>query len=72
MYTVKQARLLANKTQEDMADILGIHVQTYRKLEHNPTEITIGQAKIIAEITGVSVNHIFFGSDSTDCREVVT
>lgn len=68
MYTVKQARLLAEKTQEDMADILGIHVQTYRKLEQNPTEITIGQAQMIAEITGVSVNQIFFGSDSTECR----
>lgn len=68
MYTVKQARLLADKTQEEMADILGIHVQTYRKLEQNPTEITIGQAQMISEITGVSVNQIFFGSDSTECR----
>ena len=34
-YTIEQARKLKNKSQEDVAKILNIHVQTYRKIEKN-------------------------------------
>lgn len=60
--SLKQIRLVKGKTQEDMANLLSIHVQTYRKLEENPEEITIKQAKLIATFLGVSYNDIFFGS----------
>ena len=43
-FTIKQARLFADKTQQEMADFLGIHVQTYRKLEENPAKATVEQA----------------------------
>lgn len=59
-FTVKQARLLAGKKQKEMADFLGIHVQTYRKIEENPSKATIEQAQKIAAITGISYDQIFF------------
>lgn len=43
--TLKQARLIKEKRQKDLAKLLGIHVQTYRKLEQHPEELTIKQAK---------------------------
>lgn len=61
-YTLKQARLLAGKTQREMADELSIHRDTYLKLEKNPELTTIKQAKKISEITQISYNDIFFAS----------
>lgn len=34
-FSLKQARLYRAKTQADMAKLLGIHIETYRKLEIN-------------------------------------
>lgn len=59
-YTVKQARLLAGVTQQEMADALGVHRSTYIKMESDPEEITVGQAKKISEVTGIPVDNIFF------------
>ena len=53
-------RLIKEKTQDEMAEKLGIHVQTYRKLEENPDEVTVKQAKIISDFLGVSYDDIFF------------
>lgn len=58
--TVKQARKMAGLTQQAMADGLGINRSTYIKLEKNPDEITVGQAKKICEMTGVVIDNIFF------------
>lgn len=58
--TLKQARVLQDKTQEQMAAVLGVHVQTYRKLEENPENITIKQAKIISSFLKVNYDNIFF------------
>lgn len=58
--SLKHARLLREKTQEHMANLLGVHVQTYRKLEENPDEVTIGQAKVLSEELGFSYDTIFF------------
>lgn len=58
--TVKQARQFANLTQDKMAEELGMHVQTYRKIEENPGRATIEQAKTISKITGVNLDDIFF------------
>ena len=59
--TVKQARQIKEKTQRQMAEMLGLHVDTYRKIERTPNSATIGQAKKISEITGIPYNEIFFG-----------
>lgn len=58
--TLKQARLLGEKTQDQMAELLHIHVQTYRKLEENPEEVTIKQAKAICKYLGQNLDTIFF------------
>jgi len=65
LFTVEQARKLAGKSQQEMANGMGIHRQTYMKLEKNPDTATIKQAKRIAELTGISVEEIFFGNEST-------
>lgn len=57
--SLKQMRLIKGKTQDEMAELLNIHVQTYRKLEENPDEATIKQAKKISEFLGVSYDDIF-------------
>ena len=43
-----------------MADFLGVHVQTYRKLEKDPSAATVEQARKISEITGIPYDQIFF------------
>ena len=48
-FSLKQARLYRAKTQADMAKLLGIHIETYRKLEINQNTVTIEQAKVICE-----------------------
>lgn len=62
--TLKQARLLREKTQQDMADFLNIHVSTYQKLEQNQELITIKQAKLISFFLDFDVNDIFFSNNS--------
>lgn len=59
-FTLKQARLIREKHQEEMAELLDMHVQTYQKLEKNPDNVTIGQAKKIAEYLDIPYNDIFF------------
>ncbi|MGI5927159.1 MAG: helix-turn-helix transcriptional regulator [Thermacetogeniaceae bacterium] len=59
-YTVKQARVLKDITQEQMAIKMGVSTATYRKLEENPDIITIRQARIIARETGQPFDAIFF------------
>lgn len=66
--TLKQARCVAEKTQQQLADFLGIHVQTYRKIEVKPEIATIKQAKDISRFLGISYNEIFFDSQSTKSR----
>lgn len=61
--SLRQVRRLKDKTQEEIAQLLNVHVQTYRKLEENPEFITIGQAKKIADYLGISYNEIFFADN---------
>ena len=68
VFSVKQARLISNLKQTDMAKKLGIHVQTYRKIEQNPDLATIEQAKKIAEIVEIPYDEIFFTCNSTLSR----
>lgn len=68
--TLKQARLMKGFTQREIAKRLGVHVQTYSKMEKHPDSVTIGDAKRICEILGVSYDYIFFNVDSTLSRNV--
>jgi DNA-binding XRE family transcriptional regulator len=59
-FTLKQARLVNEKSQAEMADMLGVHVNTYRHLEEKPDDVTISQAKKISEFLKIPYNDIFF------------
>ena len=58
--TMKQARVGANLTQQQVADRLGVHVQTYQRMEQNPQDVTIKQGKQFSEIVGYDFEDIFF------------
>lgn len=66
--TVKMARLFAGLTQKEIAEILGVHVQTYMKWEKNPEEMSIGTAKQFSRIVGIGVEEIFFDEESNLIR----
>lgn len=57
--SMKQARVGANLTQQEIADKMGIHVQTYQRMESHPGDVTIKQGKIFAEIVGLKFDDIF-------------
>ncbi len=61
-YSVKQARLLANFTQSQVAQKLGVCEQTYRKIEKKPESATIKQAKELSCLFGVPYDNIIFCS----------
>lgn len=67
--TVKMARVFAGLTQRDVAEILGVHVQTYMKWEKNPEEMSIGTAKQFSRIVGIGVEEIFFDKESNLIRQ---
>ena len=58
--SLKAARITAGLTQDEVAELLGVHVQTYRKLEENPNLATIEQAKKLSDRLNVPYDDIFF------------
>ncbi|WP_147539223.1 helix-turn-helix transcriptional regulator [Anaerotruncus rubiinfantis] len=68
LLTLKQARLIRELTQEQVAELLGVHVQTYRKIEQDPDEATVKQAKTLSDKLNVDYNEIFFGNNSSLTR----
>ena len=58
--SIKRTRIILGKTQKEVADEIGVHVQTYAKIEHNPEIATISQAKRIAKALNTSIDKIFF------------
>lgn len=60
--TMKQARIGVDLTQQDVADKMGVHVQTYQRMEAHPEDVTIKQANEFAKIVGLRFEDIFFGS----------
>ncbi len=68
MMSIRQIRRMREIRQQEMADYLGIHVQTYRKIEEHPETATVEQAKKIAEKLEVSYDDLFFADVSTLSR----
>lgn len=62
--SLRQARRLKEKTQNEMAKLLNVHPMTYRKIEENPDLATIEQAKKIADYLDVDLDEIFFARES--------
>lgn len=66
--TMKQWRLAKELSQEEMASKCNVHRNTYAAWEDNPDMVSVGNAKVIAQALGESVNTIFFNEDTTKCR----
>ena len=62
--TVKAGRVMKNLTQNDLAEKLGIHVQTYRRLENEPENFTIKNLLKLEEVLEIPYNDIILG-----CKE---
>ena len=58
--TLKQARKMKDFSQGYVAKCLGIHVDTYRKIENDTELATVAQVKQIANIIGIPYDEIFF------------
>ena len=67
--TMKMARVGADLTQQQVADKMGMHVQTYAKIENNPEEATIKEARLFSSIVGRDWSDIFFGPVSNLIRD---
>ena len=61
---LKEARMAAKYTQQEVADHLGISRPTYISMEKNPDRVTIQDANRLAQMFGVSVDKIFFATNS--------
>ena len=67
--TPKATRLMRKKTQKECADALHVHVSTFalhvhvstfRRLEKDPSQFTIEQAKKLCEFLEVEFDVMFF------------
>ncbi|WP_088227816.1 helix-turn-helix transcriptional regulator [Desulfosporosinus sp. FKB] len=66
--SAKQARLRKELSQKKVAELLGVHRQTYMKWEHNADEMPVGKAKEFCKIVNLPVDEIFFSPGSTLSR----
>lgn len=67
--TLKQARQFSELSQEELANMLGVHRQTYMKWEKKPHEMPMGKAVEFCRIVKVSIDDIFFTPNSTLSRK---
>lgn len=58
---LKEARMAANLTQQQVADHLGVSRPTYIKMEKDPDSVSVVDAKHLAGLFNCKVNDIFFG-----------
>lgn len=59
-----EARKNERYTQQQVADYLGISRVTYAKMEKNPGDISLDDARRLAELFKVDVRDIFFSSNN--------
>jgi transcriptional regulator with XRE-family HTH domain len=62
--TVRQWRKAREMTQEQMAEKLGVHMNTYMNWEKDPGKISIANAKAISEILEVPLDDIVFQTET--------
>lgn len=58
--TLKQHRLVREKSLAEMAAALGVHVNTYMRWEAMPETVKVVDAIKIAKVLNVSVDEIVF------------
>lgn len=63
--TIKSVRTVLGISQRECADLLAVNVDTYRKLENDSTNFTVGQGMKLAERFGVDYDDLIFAENST-------
>ena len=65
-FTIREWRRVKEISQEEMAGLCGVHINTYRAWEDNPAEMRLSKAVIVAERLGIKLDDIIFlPSDTT-------
>lgn len=59
-FTLKELRARKNKTQAEVAEDLGISVQTYNSWEKDISGVAISKVQAVAEYFGCRLSQIFF------------
>ncbi len=62
--TFRMWRLAKEITQQKMADLLGVHVNTYINWEKNPENVSMANAKRISTVLEVPLTEIVFESEN--------
>lgn len=57
--SLKELRARENKTQIEMAGLLGVSVQTYNAWENNFQKLSIEKAKKVASLLNASLDEIY-------------
>ncbi|RVU97015.1 XRE family transcriptional regulator [Coriobacteriales bacterium OH1046] len=60
--TIKEARVQAGLSQQDVAAKLGVSRQAYANMEQNPGSVKVDTARRICSILGTEYERIFFSS----------
>jgi len=60
---LKECRKTANKTQKQMANLLGVSVRAYQHYELNDREPPLSKAVAIADLFDVSIDYLVGRSD---------
>ena len=58
-YTLKELRARKNMTQSEVAESIGIAVQTYNAWEKDVSGVAIGKVQALANLFGVTIGEIF-------------
>ncbi len=59
-YTLKELRARKNETQSQVAEALGVSVQTYCAWEKNISNVAVSKVNAVAKYFGVALNQLFF------------
>ncbi len=62
--TLEAARKNAGYTQEEAAQLIGIHSQSLSKYENDSTNLTFGIAEKLCKLYGFPMDYIFFKKKS--------
>lgn len=63
-FTIGALRHRSGYKQSDVADLLGINIETYRKLEKDSSDLNMKQINKLEEVYKVPKDYIFFGKDT--------
>lgn len=66
-FDLRALRRANGYSAREMAELLGVHTNTYRNWEKKPKTITVSYAFKIANILNVSIEDIFLRECSTKC-----